>query len=239
MPILLAIETSTSACSVALRYSDGSGHRDLWLHSEQPRTHSTALLAMIEQLLAEAALSPTQLSAVAISNGPGSFTGLRIGLAVAQGIAVGLELPLLPVNSLEVLALTAQQQLSLPPGQPLLAVTDARMGQYNTACFALPGSGQRAQWLAPAALVDEVELLAQCAQHEVLTVVGELDGITALHGSAQRCQPLQPRADAMLNVAAHGYQAGDWPRREQVELLYLRGTEAWQQHQPIVAPSPR
>ena len=96
---LLALETSTDACSVALRL-DGETFE---LH-ESGVKHSSRLLPMIEQLLAEAGLALAQLDALAFGRGPGSFTGLRIGAGVTQGLAYARELPVVPVSSLAALA---------------------------------------------------------------------------------------------------------------------------------------
>lgn len=235
MTALLAIETSTSACSVALRWvAADRQRRDVARHSSTARTHSATLLALIEQLLADAAIERGELSAVAISSGPGSFTGLRIGLAVAQGIALGLAIPLLAIDSLAVLAETARGQLA--DGSRLMAISDARMGQYNAASYQLAGAELTV--LAPPALLDADALTEQLAAHSIGTVVGELGGGVAdqlaLPDGAVELSELLPRAGAMLDTAERLWRAGSWPALEQVELIYLRGSEAWQRHQPIV-----
>lgn len=231
MPALLAIETSTSACSVALRTIDGDISRDWLRHSDQPRTHSAALLQLIDGLLCDAALQRGDLSAVIISAGPGSFTGLRIGLAVAQGIALGLDIPLLAIDSLAVLAATAAVQL--PAGGRVMAVTDARMGQYNVASYQLTAPGEPTELLAPPALHDSTTLQAAIIALGITALVGEL---ATLGPVAPGCLALelQPNAGAMLDGGQQLWQDGNWPALAAVELLYLRGTEAWQRHQPIV-----
>ncbi len=235
MTALLAIETSTSACSVALRWLAADGQcRDFARHSSAARTHSATLLALIEQLLDDAAIERSALSAVAISSGPGSFTGLRIGLAVAQGIALGLSIPLLAIDSLAVLAATASGQLA--DGSRLMAISDARMGQYNAASYQLAGA--ELIELAPLALLDAGALGEQLAAHSIGALVGELGGgladqLVLPDGGVARVE-LAPRAAAMLDRAEQLWRAGDWPPLEQVELIYLRGSEAWQRHQPIV-----
>lgn len=236
MPAILAIETSTAACSVALRHISDTGEvRDWWLQSDQPRTHSATLLQLIEQLLEQAQLARTQLSAVAISTGPGSFTGLRIGLAVAQGLAVGLALPLLPIDSLEVLASTAQQQRSLPAGETLVAVTDARMQQFNFGHFTLAHAQQRPIHNAPLQLCGGDQVVQQsCAAQ---TLAGEISSLQCGDLDSVNCLEILPRADAMLAAAQQLFTAGGWPTASKVELIYLRGSEAWQKHQPIMSPS--
>jgi len=114
---LLALDTSTEACSVAL-WLDGEA-RELF---ELAGQHSERILPMVDALLTEAGLKLTQLDALAFGRGPGSFTGLRIGAGVAQGLAFGAGLPVVPVSSLAALA---QGQ----DADQVLAALDARMRQ--------------------------------------------------------------------------------------------------------------
>lgn len=115
---LLALDTSTEACSVAL-YLDGAAHEHFELVAQQ---HSSRLLPMVDACLAEAGLRLTQLDGIAFGRGPGSFTGLRIGAGVVQGLAFGAQLPVAPVSSLAALA---QAQA----GERIYAAFDARMAQ--------------------------------------------------------------------------------------------------------------
>ncbi|MBI3899101.1 MAG: tRNA (adenosine(37)-N6)-threonylcarbamoyltransferase complex dimerization subunit type 1 TsaB [Gammaproteobacteria bacterium] len=114
---LLAFDTATEACTAAL-WLDGK----IVERFESATRHAERLLPMIEQLLAEAGLALTALDAVAFGRGPGSFTGLRIGAGVAQGIAFGADLPVVPISSLAALAQTVD-------APKVLAALDARMGQ--------------------------------------------------------------------------------------------------------------
>jgi len=125
---LLAIETSTAACSVALFVTG----RVLQRSGEGARMHAEVLLPWVHQLLAEAGISFAALDGVAADRGPGGFTSLRLGLGVAQGIAVAHDLPCFPVSSLRALALAAR-----PEGYtgPMLAALDARMGELYTAWY--------------------------------------------------------------------------------------------------------
>ena len=97
---LLAFETATEACSVAV-YVDG---RVLERHEVAPRRHAELALPWAEALLAEAGLAKAQLDAIAVGRGPGAFTGVRLAVALAQGIALALDRPVLPVPTLAVLA---------------------------------------------------------------------------------------------------------------------------------------
>lgn len=114
---LLAVETSTEACSVAISL-DGKIHERI----DHGQHHSDVILGMVQQVLAESGLSLKQLDAIAFSRGPGSFTSLRIGAGVVQGLAFGANLPVVPVSSLAALA----QSVDAPK---VLSAFDARMNQ--------------------------------------------------------------------------------------------------------------
>jgi len=117
--ILLGIDTVTNSCSVALRIAD-----DIILerYEVEPRGHSNLILPMLDSLLLEAKITLDELDAIAIDSGPGSFTGIRIGLGVAQGLALALRLPLLGVSSLMALAEASEAQSVFP-------AIDARMSE--------------------------------------------------------------------------------------------------------------
>jgi tRNA threonylcarbamoyladenosine biosynthesis protein TsaB len=97
---LLAVETSTEACSAAL-YIDGIVNERFEL---APKEHTKLILPMIDSLMSDAGLKPQQLDALAFSRGPGSFTGVRIATGVIQGIALGADLPVVPVSTLAAIA---------------------------------------------------------------------------------------------------------------------------------------
>lgn len=116
---ILAIETSTAACSVALRCDE-----EICALTETGSTvHSQQVLPQIQQLLKQANWQVEELDAVAVGQGPGSFTGLRIGVGVAQGISYGVNCPMIGVSSLASLAMAAPHQGVIAAG------IDARMGE--------------------------------------------------------------------------------------------------------------
>lgn len=118
-PTILAIETATSSCSVALAYGGVVFSRN----EVGNNIHSKVLLEMVQEVLAQAQISNDQIQAVAVGQGPGSFTGLRIGVGVAQGIAYGINVPMIGVSSLDALANQA------PNNGQVIAGIDARMGE--------------------------------------------------------------------------------------------------------------
>lgn len=101
MPVILHIETATQSCSVAI----SSGHEILDIReSHINKSHATLLTVFIEEMLRELRISPAELDAIAVSKGPGSYTGLRIGVSTAKGLAYGSGIPLIAVNTLECMA---------------------------------------------------------------------------------------------------------------------------------------
>lgn len=109
MSNILAIDTSNSQCSVALN-RDGNIQSAI---CTQARQHARRLLPMIDEILIQSGLTLEDLDAIAFVNGPGSFTGLRIGAGVAQGLAFGANLPVLALSTLAVMAHKARQQVAL------------------------------------------------------------------------------------------------------------------------------
>ena len=123
---ILALETSGTHSQVALLH-DGA----LFQRTEQKPSHSRILLNMIEEVLEQAGLDLQRLECVAVCVGPGSFTGLRIGIAVAQGLAFAAQLPIVPVSSLAVLALDfyTDHKEERDAGAMVLATIDARKSE--------------------------------------------------------------------------------------------------------------
>lgn len=97
---ILAIDTATEACSVAL-WNQGETHA---LFELCPREHTQRILPMVQQVLAESGVTLAELDALAFGRGPGSFTGVRIGIGIAQGLALGADLPMLGVSTLQTMA---------------------------------------------------------------------------------------------------------------------------------------
>ena len=125
---LLAIDTATEACSAALLI-DGEIHQHYQI---APREHSHLILKMIEMLLNEADIQSSELDALAFGRGPGSFMGIRIAAGVVQGIGFAHELPVVPVSTLQALALNAMQQTG---SERVLAAIDARMNEVYWAAY--------------------------------------------------------------------------------------------------------
>jgi tRNA threonylcarbamoyladenosine biosynthesis protein TsaB len=134
MTKLLAIDTSGDACSAALLL----GERIEQLLETAPRRHGELILGMMQQVLDDAGTRLTELDAIAFARGPGSFTGVRIAVAVAQGAAFGAGLPLVPVSTL---AAIGQGQFRRSGERRLLVALDARMGEVYWGCFEIDARG--------------------------------------------------------------------------------------------------
>ena len=129
-PVILALETSGPLCSVALMRQDGQ------LFTEEKigeRIHGEEITLMILRVLSEAGVEPSHLNGVAVSSGPGSFTGLRVGLSTAKGLCMALNIPLLQPSTLEGLAKEARMRAT--HSGPVLAVVKARVGEWYSALY--------------------------------------------------------------------------------------------------------
>lgn len=119
---LLALDTSTEACSVALFHHGEKTH----INELAQRTHTKRILPMIDEILANSGLRLNQVDALAFGRGPGSFTGVRVGAGIAQGLAFGADLPVIPISNLTAMA---QAAFELHQAENVVAVIDARMNE--------------------------------------------------------------------------------------------------------------
>jgi len=127
-PRILALDTTTEACSVALGQDGVVARR--WLRL--PRGHSSRILPLVEEVLGEAGWSRSQIDVIAFCRGPGSFTGVRIAAGVVQGLALGLDRPVVPLSTLRTIA---QGAMDVGPGTAVAAAIDARMGEVYFGAF--------------------------------------------------------------------------------------------------------
>ncbi len=160
---ILAFDTATAATAVALALGDGTVATAR--HDPEPGArpgHASQLLPLVVGLLGEAGIGFAQLDRIAVGVGPGTFTGLRIGVATARGLSQAQDLPLVPVSTLRALALTADEApaAATDPEEPdavTLAVLDARRGEAFAAAWARGAAADPAlaPLLEPAALTPE------------------------------------------------------------------------------------
>jgi len=233
MTSILAIETSTPACSVALAVGDRRFSR----YSEEPRSHTRLIMAMIDEVLREAGVKAGDLDAVAVTVGPGSFTGLRIGFSTAQGLAFGVNKPVIPVSTLQVMAQTYRRKHLLDRDDAIvMPVLDARMGEFNCGAYQLDSSG----YFKPAIedqLLNKNDALVLCEQLKPAVVIGEgealFDGQDRYNPALYRSQALYPDAVDLLEISLAAHAHGAAKPVDQVDLVYLRGTDAWKKHTPL------
>ncbi|WP_367346759.1 tRNA (adenosine(37)-N6)-threonylcarbamoyltransferase complex dimerization subunit type 1 TsaB [Stenotrophomonas bentonitica] len=217
---LLAFETATEACSVAL-YVDGQVRERFEV---APRRHAELSLPWAEALLAEAGVARSQLDAIALGRGPGAFTGVRLAIAIAQGIALALDRPLLPVSTLQVLALRAPAEAT-----HVLSSIDARMGEvYVARQVRVDGQWQR-QGEEVVCAPEAVALPDGSRWYGVGTGFGAADGVLATRLAGQLdgvdAQAL-PRASDLLALAVPMFERGEGVAPELVEPAYLRNNVA-------------
>lgn len=193
MTIILSIETSSETASVALLRDNDFLSR----HSDSVQTHSQTVLPMVQALLAEAAISLAHVDAIAFGAGPGSFTGVRTACGVAQGLAFGAGLPVVPVVTLEALAQGCLE--THPRVRNVLAVLDARMGEVYRAQYHWSDGWQTV--LEPA-LASPAELQGQiAASTDDLAICGN-----AAAAYADAMSSLLDLATVRLDAAPHARQ---------------------------------
>jgi tRNA threonylcarbamoyladenosine biosynthesis protein TsaB len=132
MALILNIETSGEVCSVCLAQNS---HVQIIKESSEGRNHAAVLAVLIDQIFAEANIKASQLDAVAISQGPGSYTGLRIGVSTAKGICYAAQKPLIAVSTLQALALGFTKSHPIAGNELLCPMLDARRMEVYSAFF--------------------------------------------------------------------------------------------------------
>ena len=219
---LLAIETATEACSVAVLV-DGRLHERFEI---APRRHAELTLPWAEQLLADAGVAKSQLDAIAVGRGPGAFTGVRLAIALAQGIALALDRPLLPVSTLAALAMCAD---SAAEGDRIIAAIDARMGEVYLAAFARAGEGVVALNEEVVVKPDAADIPAGDGWLGVGTGFAAADAAlpARLHGRLAAFDATAlPHAADVARLGALMYARGEAIAPERIEPAYLRNNVA-------------
>ncbi|WP_303842999.1 tRNA (adenosine(37)-N6)-threonylcarbamoyltransferase complex dimerization subunit type 1 TsaB [Aeromonas sobria] len=221
---ILAVDTATEACSAALLVGDTLFSR--W--EEAPRDHTRKILPMVQAVLDDAGISLSDLDAIAFGRGPGSFTGVRIGISVAQGLAFGVGVPLIGISTL---AAMAQGAYRLDGAEQVLTAIDARMNEVYFGRYELIDG--RMQLVGdevvsdPAALVD-----ARGKQAGPVTCVGTgfetyCETLSALADELAVSQVRFPAAEDMLPLARAAWLAGEAVPVEQATPVYLRDKVTW------------
>ena len=223
--ITLGIESSAKVAGAAV-WKDGQIVGEQMVNGTL--THSETLMPMIDRLLRSVGIQAEELTAIALSSGPGSFTGLRIGAATAKGLALGLGIPLVPVPTLEALAFNAA-----PTDCLIVPMMDARRSQVYAAVYAYE-EGRICEKEAPDALppaqlasrlsvwARSVLLLGDGAQVYESTMRDGMDCPVYLAEAHLR----HARAAAVAALGARRYMAGKTVRGSELRLDYLRKPQA-------------
>ncbi len=230
MSSILALDSSTDACSAALLL-DG---RLISRFEIATKSHTQRLLPMVDELLQGENLTLTDLDALALGRGPGSFTGLRICMGVVQGLAYGSGLPVVPVSTLEAMALAFTRE---NPGYQgvVLPALDARMGEVYWSAYQVQDDKLTPQLeeavSPPVRLLDYLrstpgQFLAGVGSGWSYPELAEFE-LTTKHLAG--C----PRAEEIALIAAHQFALGRALPIEQVQPVYLRDSVSWQKRQRI------
>lgn len=206
----LAVDTSANLCAACVHDSE----RDVVVGravEDIGRGHAERLFAIIEQALDEASLSFDDLDRLAVCVGPGSFTGVRVGVSAARGLALALSLPVVGVTSLEALAVDA------PRGEPLLVALDARRGEVYTQAFDRNGRAEGE------AAVLSIEAACEAVQQSGAVLAGSGAPLLIAAGARSRIvsDASTPDVAAIARIAALSDNPADKPRP-----LYLRPADA-------------
>jgi tRNA threonylcarbamoyladenosine biosynthesis protein TsaB len=214
---VLALDAATEACSVALQWDTQVIERA----ELSGKAHSQTLLAMVEEVLAEADLKLTALDGLVASIGPGAFTGVRITVSVAQGLAFGAGLSTLGVSTLEALALQALQA----PFTRALACLDARMGEVYWGSFAAhPQRGVAPTSVARVGPPGSVGLPDGLPHAGIGRGFAAYPGLAAIAGIelAPEATLSLPRAREFARLGALRFLLGEGGDPAQLQPLYLR-----------------
>lgn len=217
---LLAIETATEACSVALSI-DGEMRERFEI---APRRHAELVLPWCDALLSEAGVSRGQLDAIAVGRGPGAFTGVRLAIAIAQGIALGLDRPLVPLSTLQVLAAGVNAR----EGDRVLAAIDARMHEIYWTGYRLHDGAL--EEISPERVVPSSQVMVEGAGwHGIGTGFAAEQSQLATRLASQLATidaSALPHAADLARLAVAAFARGGAVSPDLVEPAYLRNNVA-------------
>jgi len=218
MPVILHLETSTSVCSVALSV-DGKLIADR-ISFEGP-SHAVLLAQFVDQILHDTLSPDFRPDAVAISCGPGSYTGLRIGVSMAKGLCYGWKVPLIAIDTLQLLAYSASKIASFDESALLCPMIDARRMEVFSAIF-----NQQLQIIRPVAadIVDETTYLPWLEKHIMIFFGNGADKcrIHITHSNAQFLENIVPKASEMIELAERTFINDQFVDTAYFEPFYLK-----------------
>ena len=224
---LLALDTSTEACSVALWHKGEKTHLD----ELAQRTHTKRILPMIDELLANSGINLKQVDALAFGRGPGSFTGVRVGAGIAQGLALGADLPVIAVSNLTAMV---QAAFELHQAENVAAAIDARMNEvYFSQVKREKVRSELGEFFQWNPVIEE----QVCQPEKVLEQLSDLT--TYRVGTGWAAYPqfkdsglegsdiILPSAQYMLELALTDYAQNKIISALEIEPVYLRNEVTW------------
>lgn len=224
---LLALDTSTEACSVALWHKGEKTHLD----ELAQRTHTKRILPMIDELLANSGINLKQVDALAFGRGPGSFTGVRVGAGIAQGLALGADLPVIAVSNLTAMV---QAAFELHQAENVAVAIDARMNEvYFSQVKREKVRSELGEFFQWNPVIEE----QVCQPEKVLEQLSDLSAYRVGTGWAAYPQfkdsglegsdIILPSAQYMLELALTDYAQNKIISALEIEPVYLRNEVTW------------
>ena len=217
---ILLIETATDACSVAIT-KNGETVSEKFIN--EPKAHASVIGGYITEILAENSITMDDCSAVAVSKGPGSYTGLRVGVSCAKGLCYGASKPLISVCTLATIAQMAIDN-NLYPGKEeflIIPMIDARRMEVYTANF-----NSKGEQLSPveAKILDETSYAAELAAGPVLFTGNGAEKFKELVGNHPNAYfaPQAPHAKGMRVIASTKFEAAEFEDNAYFEPFYLK-----------------
>ena len=225
MPAILALETSSPVCSVAL-CADGISDQ---IRAEAGREHHRLLLPMIDELLNRNGLKLADLDVVAYGEGPGSFTGLRIGAGVVQGLAFASKLPVIGISSLQALALAALEAHPDSHDPLIFVALDAHMNDVYCAVYQARAGSVDCVSEAKVVPADNYAWFATLQSRPAIAAGDAWSRFTNLSAQLDEIVIPGPFYPDALNVAvlAQERSSGEWRDASEAQPVYVRGTDQW------------
>lgn len=228
MSNILVFDASSSWCSAAL-----SVNGDVFSTAEmQPRQHAQLILPMIEGLCQQAGIKPAGLNGIAYGKGPGSFTGLRIAISVAQGLSLATGAKLYGISSLQALAWQGMKQLG---HERVVAIMNAHMGEVFYGAYAQASDAMTCIINDALCKPEDVNLAPLFSNNGSFNAwVGVGDGFqfeSQLPDTIQQLKlidsEISPLAQSMMDLALIAWQQNEFTAAEYQQPVYLRDTVAW------------
>lgn len=216
-PYLLLIETSTEVCSVAL----SAGEEIIsYRVVKEAKSHARVIALLINEVLEEGGLTVDKCDAIVVSEGPGSYTGLRVGVSIAKGLCYGANKPLIAVSSLELLARLSAKDIDISPGSVIVSMIDARRMEVYAAKF---DSSCNPISRVEAVILDETSFSAELSEGPVLFAGdGARKFMNVINNPNAHFSLIDADARGMVTSALKKYLLGDFVDVAYFEPFYLK-----------------